>query len=181
MKQQKYIFTSERLGFRNWISTDLDLLAEINTDDEVMQFFPKKLDFTESKNFMERMQRNYHKRGYCYFAVDELASGKFIGFIGLLYQEYEAHFTPCVDIGWRLSRNFWRKGYASEGAIRCLKYGFDNLNLNTIYSVAPASNFKSEGVMKKIGMEKVDVFKHPLLNDFPHLEECVLYKISRAL
>lgn len=179
MKSIEYLFTSERLGFRNWIASDLTTLAEINADDEVMQFFPKKFDFEESKLFMERMQDNFHKRGYCYFAVDELDSGELIGFIGLLYQEYEAHFTPCVDIGWRLSRKFWRKGYAYEGANRCLQYGFNTLKLDAIYSVAPIVNFKSEGVMKKIGMEKVDVFKHPKLKKFPRLEECILYKASK--
>ncbi len=56
------------------------------------------------------MQFTNQKRGYCYFATDELTSGKFIGFIGLMYQNYEADFTPCVDIGWRLAKKYWGKG-----------------------------------------------------------------------
>jgi RimJ/RimL family protein N-acetyltransferase len=91
-------------------------------------------------------------------------------------QNYPADFTPCVDIGWRLAKAQWGNGFASEGAKACLDYAKKTLKIEEIYSIAPKINLRSEKVMQKIGMQKVKEFKHPLLSDYPHLEDCVLYK-----
>ena len=125
------------------------------------------------------MQNMYQERGHCYFAVDQKEDGQFIGFIGLCYQEYKANFTPGVDIGWRLDKAFWGKGYATEGAKRCLSFGFEDLGLKKIFAVAPQINQASINVMRKIGMSKVLDFKHPKLTNYPQLEDCVCYEIIK--
>ena len=110
------------------------------------------------------------------FAVDKLENGEFIGFIGLSEQTYEADFTPCIDIGWRIKRSEWNKGFATEGAKRCLDYALNDLKIKEIYSVAPKINTKSEHIMKKIGLKKQYEFEHPSLINNERLKICVLYK-----
>ena len=177
---KKYLFQSERLGFRNWIATDLDKMAAISANEEVMRFFPKTKTKAETASFIEKMQAEYEKSGFCYFAVEILKSGEMIGFIGISAQDYECEFTPFIDIGWRLAQHTWNNGYATEGAKRCLKYAFETLDLNEIYAVAPVPNKKSERIMQKIGMEKLATFTHPLLLDDDRLKMCVLYCKKRA-
>ncbi len=173
--ESKYIFRSERLGFRNWIPADLSSLIAINSDPIVMEYFPALPTSEETQAFIARMQDQYLKTGYCYFAVELLATSDFIGFIGLSNQSFEASFTPCVDIGWRLDRKYWNQGLATEGARRCLKYAFEALALQQVYAVAPKINLNSVAVMRKIGMHYLQTFPHPKLNDCPRLQACVLY------
>lgn len=173
---EKYLFTSERLGFRNWNSTDIDKLVQINSDKEVMEFFPYLPTKSETISFIERMQKQFHKKGFCYFAVDKLEDNEFIGFIGLSEQTYQADFTPCIDIGWRIDRKEWNKGFATEGAKRCMDYTLNNLKIQNIYAVAPKVNTKSEHIMVKIGLRKQYEFEHPLLLDNKLLKTCVLYR-----
>lgn len=172
----QYIFQSDRLGFRNWTIEDLDALAEMNNDDDIMEFFPFKPTREDTKDFILRMQQQFTKNGFCYFAVDILESKEFIGFIGLCEQSYLKDEPAFVDIGWRLKKSAWNKGYATEGAKACLDFGFHQIGLDTIYSVAPKINLKSELIMKKIGMNQVKIFDHPKLTDYPDLVSCVLYQ-----
>ncbi len=174
-----YIFTSERLGFRNWHKNDLAEFAKINADLEVMEHFPKPLSTEETSEFIERLQKHYDVNGYNYFATEVLETGELIGFIGLAFQEYITEYTPATDIGWRLKRSAWGKGYATEGAKRCLQFAFEDLNLKKVISVFTEKNTKSENVMKKIGMHKIGTFKHPKLKDYPEFESCVCYEIIK--
>lgn len=173
-----YIFTSQRLGFQDWKTTDIDLLCKINSDENVMRFFPSTKTKKETEDFINKMQHEYQKNGFCYFAVEILDTNEFIGFIGLSEQIFISDFTPAIDIGWRLHPDFWNKGYATEGAKRCLEFGFQQIKLKEIIAIAPKINLPSINVMQKIGMQKVKDFKHPLLVDFPELETCVLYNIK---
>lgn len=175
---QEYIFTSERLGFRNWTDDDILLMSAINADPEVMEFFPSVVTSEQTAAFIQRMKDMFATNGYCYFAVDRLEDNTFIGFIGLCHQDYEAPFTPCVDIGWRLNKKSWLKGFATEGAKRCLQYAFEDLLLNNIKSIAPAINAKSIHVMQKLGMQKQLDFIHPKLKDNKRLKHCVCYEIN---
>ncbi|OSY89410.1 GNAT family acetyltransferase [Tenacibaculum holothuriorum] len=178
---KNYIFTSERLGFRNWKNSDIDFLFELNSNKEVMKYFPSTQTKEQCEAFMNRMQNLYYKTKFCYFLVEELTTQKSIGFIGLSEQTYKADFNPSIDIGWRLHPDFWNKGYATEGAKASLLYGFQQLKLKEIVSVAPIINAPSISVMNKIGMEKVNEFNHPLLAEFPNLEKCVLYRKSNTM
>lgn len=176
---ETYLFTSERLGFREWQDDDIPLMAAINADEKVMEFFSGVKSYKETEEFVKRMQKQFIQKGYCYFAVEELESVEFIGFIGISEQTFVADFTPCTDIGWRLHSDKWGKGYATEGAKRCLEYGFEQPGLERIYAIAPKINARSERIMNKTGMRKVKEFMHPLLANNERLKECVLYEITR--
>jgi len=94
MTDLNYLFTSARLGFRNWHISDTDAMAEINADPEVMAFFPGIKSKAETARFIERMQAQFAEKGFCYFAVDRLDRQQFIGFIGISEQRFAADFTP---------------------------------------------------------------------------------------
>ncbi len=178
--QNKYLFQSPRLGFRTWTNNDLPDLIMMNSDPVVMEYFPKTLDEKECADLLLRLQMQYDKNGYTYYATELLETGEFLGFIGLAYQEYKSEFTPATDIGWRLKKSAWGKGYATEGALQCLEYAFQNLKLERIMSTCPIANIKSEQVMKKIGMEKKGEFDHPGLSEYPYIEKCVWYEIENS-
>lgn len=175
----RYIFESPRLGFRMWKESDREIFARMNANNEVMRYFPKTLDSRETDDFLYRVQEHFKEKGYGLWAVELKDTKEFIGFIGLLNATFEADFTPCVEIGWRLDNKYWNKGYATEGAKACLEYGFNKLNLSSIYSFTAEINKPSENVMKKIGLKKVGGFKHPKVEASSPLKPHVLYKISK--
>ncbi len=175
---KKYLFKSERLGFRNWIASDKEPYAIMNADKEVMEFFPNIKTKEESFDQIIRFQKHYKDNGFTFFAVDILETKEFIGFIGIINTSFEAYFTPCVEIGWRLQKKYWGFGYATEGAKRCIKYGFNELNFKEIVSITPLKNTKSEKVMQKIGMQKHGTFEHPQIEDGHWLKTELLYKIK---
>mgnify|MGYP000061841980 CR=1 FL=1 len=175
-----YLFTSKRLGFRNWTKNDLTEFAKINADLAVMEHFPKPLTKKETKAFIERLILHYKTNGYNYFATELIETGELIGFIGLANQNYTSKFTPATDIGWRLKKSAWGNGYATEGAKRCLEYAFNVLELDQVISIFTEKNTKSENVMLKIGMKKVGTFKHPKLKNNPNYENCICYKINNT-
>ncbi len=174
---EKHLFKSSRLGFRNWHETDIEEMIAINQDLHVMEHFPKLISPEDTRSYISRMQSKFQEKGYCYFAVDELETGSFVGMIGLSDQDFEAPFNPCVDIGWRLAKKFWGMGYATEGAKRCLSYGFEELGLEEILAHCPVVNTRSWNVMEKIGMKRKGTFKHPVLEGYPELETCYFYEI----
>lgn len=181
MKRAKnYLFTSQRLVFRPWKPDDLDQFAAMNTDPVVMEYFPKPLSRKESAEFLDRLFNHYAKHGYCYFAAEILESREWIGFTGLAYQTYEAAFTPATDIGWRLKRSAWGRGFATEAAKRCLQYAFEDLGLQKVISTCPKQNHRSELVMQKVGMKKAGEFDHPNLQEYPGLQKCVWYEIENG-
>ena len=173
-----YLFQSQRLGFRTWNKEDISLYAQMNADLQVMEHFPRTLTLAESTASAEKQINNFLEKGYCYFATDELKSGKFIGMIGISDKDFDSEFTPCADLGWRLAKEYWGKGYATEGAKRCLQYGFETLELPRIVSIAPKVNLPSIQVMKKIGMQFLQDFRHPLLLENKKLVNCVCYEIK---
>lgn len=178
-KQRKYSIKTERLGIRNWLPSDIEPFSEMGQDVEVMKYFPELRSKEDSRNFIARMQNHFEAYGFCYFAMDVLETGEFIGFTGILNQNYESKFTPCVDIGWRLKKSAWGNGFATEAAKACLDFAFSKLNLNEIYSFATITNKGSEAVMKKIGMNYIDTFNHPSLVNHKELERCLVYKINK--
>ena len=173
----KYLFTSARLGFRNWIDSDIAKMVDISSDPDVMEFFPAIATRIQTVEFIDKMKLMYIEKGYCYFAVEYLKDESFIGFIGLCYQTYESKVTPNVDIGWRLNKKFWNNGFATEGATKCLDYGFNVIKLKNIISTTPKINIKSIRVMEKIGMSKLTEFKHPRLQSDNKLSDFFCYEI----
>ena len=175
---KEYLFQSERLGFRNWIDSDTPKMIDISSNADVMEFFPAIATKIQTVEFIDRMKLMYIEKEYCYFAVNQLKDESFIGFIGLCNQTYESQVTPNVDIGWRLNKKYWNNGLATEGAKKCLDYGFTVIKLKNIISTTPKINIKSIRVMEKIEMAKLTEFKHPRLKLNEKLENCVCYEIT---
>lgn len=172
-----YLFKSQRLGFRTWLPSDLPAFSIMNADPETMTFFQHPLSKKESKALMDRMTRLYADLGHCYFAVDLLESGEFLGMIGLGTKSFKAAFTPCIDIGWRIRKEYWNHGYSTEGAARCLEYAKE-LGIKEVYSLASSKNLASIRVIQKIGMRYEYDFEHPDLLEHPRLQPCSLFKIE---
>jgi len=170
-----YIFESERLGFREWTLDDLDFFATMNNKDSVMKYFPTKLSRQESEAFLQRIILHFDNHGYGLYATEIKETGELIGFIGFQIATFYARFTPCVEIGWRLDDKFWNKGYATEGAKAALKYGFNYLNLQKVYSFTPKINQGSVKVMEKIGLKYQENFNHPKVKEASELCSHVLY------
>lgn len=148
----------------------------MNADPETMRFFQKPLNEVESQAMMERMNTLYADKGYCYFAVDLLETGKLVGMIGLGWKTFEASFTPCVDIGWRIRKEFWNQGLTGEGAQACLDFAKEN-GIPEILSMASLKNLASLRVMQKIGMKYWQDFEHPELINHPAISRLSLYRI----
>ncbi len=148
----------------------------MNSDTEVMHFFQKPLNEAESKAMMERMDTLFRDKGYCYFAVDLLRTGELVGMIGLGWKTFEASFTPCVDIGWRIRKEFWSQGLTSEGAQACLDFAKEK-GIPEVLSMASLENLASLRVMQKIGMKYWQDFEHPELTEHPDISTLSLYRI----
>lgn len=151
----------------------------MNADPEVMRYFLKRLDESESNAFVSRIESHFAERGYGLWAVELKQKKEFIGFIGLTYTSFESDFTPCIEIGWRLKKECWGNGYATEGAMGCLFYSFNSLGLTEIYSFTSVLNKGSERIMQKIGMTKIKEFNHPNIPFSNPLRKHVLYRIVK--
>jgi RimJ/RimL family protein N-acetyltransferase len=172
---------TERLLMRRWRDADRAPFAAMNADPRVMEHFPKVLSREESDATVERICGHLDRHGYAQWAVEILYDATFAGFIGLSVPSFEAHFTPCVEIGWRLAREHWGRGYATEGARVALDYGFAELGLAEIVSFTVPANTRSRRVMEKLGMthDPRDDFDHPGVADGHALKRHVLYRLRR--
>lgn len=171
-----YIIQTERLGLRLWRDSDLIEFSEINADPVVMEYFPDVMKVEETAAMMDRIYKHHADHGYGLYATEILSSKEFIGFIGFAHPRFEASFTPCIEIGWRLKASSWNQGYCTEGATACLDYCRDILHKNEIYSWTSVLNKPSERIMQKIGMVKTGEFSHPLLDKGSRLAQHVIYK-----
>lgn len=156
--------------------------ANINADPAVMECFPYTLTASESDAFIQRIEAHFERHGFGLYAVELRESGQLAGFVGLLVPSFEAPFTPCVEIGWRLARRFWGRGFATEGARYVLDYGFDRIGLSEIVSFTVPANVRSIAVMERLGMKR-DLngdFDHPLIPQGHPLQRHVLYRLSKA-
>jgi|SRR5579864_3062776 len=170
-----------RLHLRLWRDEDLPAFAALNADVRVMEFFPKPLERAESDALAARIRDKLASRGFGLWAVEVPEVADFIGFVGLSVPHFEAHFTPCVEIGWRLAYEHWGRGYATEAARAALEFGFKSLALDEIVSFTTPVNRRSWGVMERIGMTRspADDFDHPSLPEGHPLRRHVLYRAIR--
>ncbi|SFT15330.1 GNAT family N-acetyltransferase [Paenibacillus sp. BC26] len=167
-----------RLRLRDWEEADLAPFAEMNADEEVMRYFPKPLSADETKVFYNNIVSEFAECGFGLYAVEVKETNRFIGFIGFHHATFESDFTPCIEIGWRLKKEAWGKGYATEGAAACLDYGFNGLGFSDVYSFTADMNKPSSQVMVKIGMNFMKHFNHPRVEAGSPLCKHVLYHIS---
>ncbi|WP_406698293.1 GNAT family N-acetyltransferase [Singulisphaera sp. Ch08] len=172
---------TDRLLLRPWREADLGPFAAMNADPAVMEFFSKTLNRQESDSLAARFRDLFNRQGYGLWALEVPGIASFIGFVGLHHETFEAPFTPCVEIGWRLAREHWGKGYATEAARAAMRYGFEQLGLDEIVSFTVPENARSWAVMERIGMTRseADDFDHPALPEGHRLRRHVLYRISK--
>ena len=174
------IRTSHHL-LRRWRPTDGEPFAELNADPGVTKHLPGPLSKKESDSMITRIEAHFADHGFGVWAVEIPGVARFAGFIGLSVPSFEAHFTPCVEVGWRLAREYWGHGYATEGARVAVDWGFEQLGLNEIVSFTVPDNKRSRRVMEKIGMthDPTDDFDHPWLPVGHPLRRHLLYRICR--
>lgn len=174
--------TTQRLRLRRWRSADRAPFALLNADPHVVEHFPAAWSRAGSDDFVDHVERHFEEHGFGFWAVERRDSGEFIGFVGLGRPRFPAHFMPCVEIGWRLAREHWGRGFATEGARACLRFGFTRLDLEEIVAFTVPANVRSIRVMEKLGMSRdpADDFEHPRLPEGHHLRPHVLYRLSRA-
>ncbi len=167
---------TERLILRRWRQSDREPFAAINADPLVMEHFPACLTRAESDALIDRIEQHFETDGFGLFAADLRGTGELIGYIGLAIPQFEADFTPCVEIGWRLSAAHWNQGLATEGARAVLRYAFETLGLEEVVSFTVPANRPSRRVMEKLGMTYERDFNHPKLPEGHPLRRHVLYR-----
>lgn len=174
--------TTARLRLRQWREEDLAPFAALNADPQVMEFFPKVLTRAESDAVAGRIRDHFARHGFGLWAVEAPGAADFVGFVGLAVPSFEAHFTPCVEIGWRLAREHWGHGYATEAATAALAFGFGDRALEEIVAFTVPANIPSRRVMGRLGMRRLpsDDFEHPAIADGHPLRSHVLYRLRRA-
>ncbi len=172
---------TERLRLRRWNDSDREPFAELNADPIVMEFFTATLSRTESDAFVDRIEGDFDSHGFGLWAVELKSSGEFIGYVGLWKPTFEAHFTPAVEVGWRIAKRFWGSGLATEAARSAIDDGFDRLRFEEIVSFTSGINVRSRRVMEKLGMthDPDDDFEHPSVAPGDPLRPHVLYRLQR--
>lgn len=172
---------TERLLLRQWRESDLEPFAALNADPEVMRHFPAPLDRAASDAFAQRIRTHLDETGWGLWAVEVVDGDPFIGFVGLAAQTFPAHFTPAVEVGWRLAREHWGHGYAPEAARAALDFAFGPLGLDEVVSMTTPGNVNSQRVMQKLGLTRdpADDFDNPRLPVGHPLRRHILYRIRR--
>jgi ribosomal-protein-alanine N-acetyltransferase len=171
-----------RVLLRRWRDDDRATFAALNADPQVMQFFPRPLGRDESDALVDRIERHFAEHGFGLWAVELPGVAPFIGFAGLAVPRFTAHFTPCVEVGWRLAAAQWGHGYATEAARAALAHGFGGLGLREVVSFTVAANWRSRAVMARLGMsyDPGEDFDHPTLPEGDALRRHVLYRLTAA-
>ena len=173
---------TDRLLLRHWRDEDREPFAGLNADPEVRRYFPSVLDRAASDAEAERHAERVDRRGWGLWAVEVVGDDPFIGFVGLNEALFDASFNPSVEIGWRLARHAWGRGYAPEAALAVLDHAFDVLGLGEVVSFTAVDNRPSRRVMEKIGMTRdpADDFDHPNVPEGHPLRRHVLYRLLRT-
>ena len=169
---------TSRLILRNWKQNDIEPFAILNSDPRVCEFLPNVLSQEETLSSVMKIQSHFKKHAFGLFAVELISTKTFIGFVGLKYFSFDSHFTPSVELAWRLSWENWGQGLATEAAQKVTQYGFETLGLPEILAITAKRNQRSRRVMEKLGMftNEDENFLHPQLEYSHPLAEHVLYR-----
>ena len=172
---------TERLILRPWRQDDWAPFAALNSDPEVMEHFPSCLNRARSDEVAAKISERLLERGFGFWAVEVPGVSPFIGMIGISRPKFQAHFTPCVEVGWRLARKYWGCGYATEGARASLRFAFEQLGLEEVVSFTVPANRRSRRVMERLGMTHTpaDNFEHPEVPMGHPIRPHVLYRLGR--
>ena len=166
---------------RCWRQSDHPVFAAINRDPKVMEFIGSPLSEERSDALVDRIEAGFGERGFGLWALEAVGVAPFIGFAGLNVPQFEAPFTPAVEVGWRLDSKWWGHGFATEAGRAALNFAFDRLELPEIVSFTAQGNVRSRRVMERLGMTRdtAEDFDHPLVPEGSKLRRHVLYRIRR--
>ena len=172
--------SSGRIHLRPWRDEDREPLAAMNSDLRVMEFFRSNLSRIESDAMVERIQKHFKDHGFGLWVLEVPGVAPFVGFAGLAWARFRAHFTPAVEVGWRLAFEHWGHGYATEAARLALGHGFGTLALLEVVSFTSATNHRSRAVMERLGMRRdpAEDFDYPSFPEDHPLGRHVLYRLS---
>ena len=170
-----------RVLLRPWRGDDLPLFAAMNADSRVLEHFPATLSRVESDALADRARHHLEQHGFGPWALEVPGVADFIGFTGLVVPRFQAHFTPCVEIGWRIACDHWRNGYATEAATAALNFAFDQAWLSEVVSFTIPANHRSLRLMQRLGMQRDPAgnFDHPDLPPGHPMRPHVLYRLAR--
>jgi RimJ/RimL family protein N-acetyltransferase len=171
---------TDRLLLRRWLPADREPFARMNADARVMEYMPALLTPAESDALIARIEAHFQRHGFGLYAVEIRESGEFAGFVGLMVPAFEAAFTPCVEIGWRLSADQWGRGLATEAAREVVRHAFEDLRLGSLVSFTVPANMRSRRIMEKLGMTRdpTEDFDLPRLPEGHPLRRHVLYRLK---
>ena len=172
---------TSRLHLRRWRAADREPFAAMNADPVVMEFFAATQSRSSSDASIDTWEAQFERQGWSNWTVERADSGEFIGFVGLTVPRRVLPFSPCVEIGWRLARAHWGRGFATEAAGAALRAAFERVGLEEVVSFTSLTNLRSRAVMERIGMRNVHQdFEHPAVPEGHPLRPHCLYRISRA-
>lgn len=173
---------TDRLLMRRWRDEDRRPFAALNADPRVVEYLPGALSRAESDTLLDRIDSVFDLHGFGRWAVERIDTNELIGFVGLASPRFETHFTPCVEIGWRLSADHWGSGYATEAAHAALGFAFGPAGLDELVSFTVPDNTRSRAVMERLGMSRdpAEDFDHPSLPEGHRLRRHVLYRLCKA-
>jgi len=171
---------TDRLIIRQWNKNDYSVFAKMNADQDVMKFYPDILTLKQSDDMAQKIEDEIALKGWGFWAIELKEKNSFIGFAGLHEPGYKLPMSPCIEIGWRLAKQYWGNGYATEAGEAALDTAFVKLELTEIYSFASISNYKSQAVMERLNMTNTHKnFDHPMIPINNPLREHVLYKVDK--
>ena len=169
---------TERLLLRSWRNDGLAAFAAMSADPAVMEFLSPLIEPGAIATWAARLRAHWHDHGFGRWVIELPGEASFIGIAGFAWIPYKAHFTPAVEIAWRLARAYWGHGYATEAARAALDYGFGKLDLDEIVAVTVPANLRSRRVMERLGMSRdpAEDYDHPGVIEGP-LKRHVLYRL----
>jgi len=171
--------STDRLVMRRWRDSDRDAFAAMNADPEVMRYFPATLDRAASDALVDRIESRFDRDGFGLWALEITATAEFIGFTGLNPMPDGVPGAGGTEVGWRLARDAWRHGYATEAATAAVGIGFREIGLDEIWSMTAVLNKPSQAVMQRLGMTPYGNFEHPAVPAGHLLRPHIVYRLER--
>ena len=161
-----------RLLMRRWTMADREPFAALNADPAVMEHFPSTLTRVESDALVDRFEAHLDEHGVGMWALEILATGELAGFTGLQLPRFrvawmEARPQPVVEVGWRLARGVWGRGYATEAGRAAVDHGLVSMALPEVVAVTTTGNLRSQAVMRRLGMVLLRTYDHPVEGHAP--------------
>jgi RimJ/RimL family protein N-acetyltransferase len=155
------VLETERLLLRDWQPSDAAPFAALNADPEVTRYLNGPMRREQSDELLARIRNHWQDHGFGLYAVEVKDSGAFAGFVGLAIPSFLPDVLPAVEVGWRLAREHWGNGYATEGARASMRFGFEELELRQIISIIDPRNAASVRVAQRLEMTRGRDRIHP--------------------